>query len=98
MEISRRYCRAAHGTCASAAKIRPPLPDFSIARAWLPGAATSSVQDELADRIDKSTSDQEQHRPYQKVDLLLEIGHGLRSFQLPRKDGSQEENDGYCRQ
>jgi hypothetical protein len=54
-----------------------------------------SVQNKCPDQINNFTSDQEQYRPYQIVDLLLKIGHSLRSFlRLRREDGSQEENDG----
>src|SRR6516165_3583551 len=52
-------------------------------------------QDQLPKRIDKPTPDQDQDYPYQIIDLFSEVGHGLRSLQLPHEYGSQEENDRY---
>jgi hypothetical protein len=55
-----------------------------------------SVQNERPNQINNFTSDQEQYRPYQIVDLLLKIGHSLRSLlRLRREYASQEEKDGY---
>src|ERR1700680_2441463 len=54
------------------------------------------VENKRPDQIDYFTSDQEQYRPYQIVDLLLKIGHSLRSLlRLRCEDGSQKKNDGY---
>ena len=52
-------------------------------------------QDRLPNRIDKPTPDQDQDYPYQIIDLFSEVGHGLRSLQVPHEYGSQEENDRY---
>jgi hypothetical protein len=50
-------------------------------------------QDQLPERIDKPTPDQDQDYPYHVVDLFSEVGHGLRPLQLPHEYGSQEKND-----
>jgi hypothetical protein len=52
-------------------------------------------QDQLPKRVDKPTPDQDQDDPYQIVNLLSEVGHGLRSPQSPDEYGSQEENEWY---
>jgi hypothetical protein len=55
----------------------------------------SSVPNKRDDQISNFASDQEKYHPDQIVDLLLEIGHGLRFLQSRREDGPQEENDGH---
>jgi hypothetical protein len=58
-----------------------------------------SIQNERRNQINNFTSDQEQYRPYQIVDLLLEARNGPRShLRLRGEDVSQEENDRYCGQ
>jgi hypothetical protein len=70
--------------------------DDAIKRLRPTGAPTPSVQNEASDRVRDLTSDQEQHHPYQIVDLLPEIRHGLRSLlRSPGEQRPQEENDGY---
>lgn len=55
-----------------------------------------SVQDQLSDRINKAASDQQQHRPQEIVEPLLEIGHRLRSLlRSAGEDCPQKKNDGY---
>jgi hypothetical protein len=51
------------------------------------------VVDQFADRKDDPTADHEQDRPHHIVDLLFEIGYGLRSLLRTHEHGSQEEKD-----
>src|ERR1700730_9916158 len=51
------------------------------------------VVDQFPDRKDDPAADHEQDRPHHIVDLLFEIGYGLRSLLRTHEHGSQEEKD-----
>ncbi len=58
------------------------------------GASSPHRVDQVCDRINEKTADNEQYRPYQIVDLLLEFRENTRCLlRPPHKDGTQREND-----
>jgi hypothetical protein len=60
---------------------------------WTDAESSPHGVDQACDRINETTTNNEQDHPYQIIDLLLEFGESPRCLlRPPHKDGSQQEN------